>query len=142
MQGYTRIRHGQRRGFLRSYAGSMGRTKSTDSQLREQVARRIKDARLAKSWSQAQLAEKIDVSVESISRYETGKLALSLELLVKMARVLGVPVELLVGDSPAGLSSEEAELVEGWRRLGARGRRVVLEMVRLACEPLENRRVG
>ncbi len=127
---------------MRSYTGSMGRTKLTDDRLRRRVAKRIRAARLARGWSQARLAEEVDVSVESISRYETVKLALSLELLVRMARVLEVPVEMLLGEEPTGLSSEEAELLEGWRRLGERGRRVVLEMVRLACDPLEGRRVG
>lgn len=117
----------------------MGRTKSTDTRLRRRVAGRIRGARLARNWSQAQLAEAIDVSVESLSRYETGRLALSLELLARVAHVLEIPVENLIGERPAGLTSEETELVEGWRRLSERGRRAVLEMVRWGGEVLDGR---
>lgn len=117
----------------------MGRTKSTDTQLRQRVAGRIRGARLARGWSQAQLSEAIDVSVESISRYETGKLALSLELLAQVARVLQIPVETLVGEGPVGLTPEEAELIEGWRRLDVRGRRAVLEIIRWGDAVLDAR---
>jgi transcriptional regulator with XRE-family HTH domain len=115
----------------------MARTKQTNSKLRERVAQRVRQARLARGWSQEQLAESLAVSVESVSRYECGKLALSLELLALVAGQLSVPIEVLIGDGPAGLSSEETSLVEGWRRLDVRGKRAVLELVRWGGEVIE-----
>lgn len=120
----------------------MGRSKATNSPLKQRVARRLRDARLARDWSQEQLAAALDVSTQSVSRYECGALALSLDLLDRAARVLSIPVENLVGEGPAGLSPEEAELIEGWRVLGERGRQAVLETVRWGRDVLENRRVG
>ncbi len=119
----------------------MGRSKATNSRLRQRVAHRLRDARLARGWSQEQLAAALDVSTQSVSRYECGKLALSLDLLGRVARVFGTPIEVLVGEGPAGLAPEEVELVEGWRVLGARGRQAVLETVRWGRDVLGNRRV-
>jgi len=112
----------------------MPRTKATNMQLRQRVARRLRDARVAQNLSQEDLAEKLGVAPESVSRFERGRSPLSLELLGRASRVLGVPIEQLVGKGPAGLSTEETELVEAWRRLGAQGRRAVLEVLRLGCE--------
>jgi transcriptional regulator with XRE-family HTH domain len=109
----------------------MPRTTATNLQLRQRVAARLRQARLNKGLSQEQLAEAMKISAESVSRYERGQLALSLELLSRASRVLDVPIEQLVGKGPVGLSAEETELVEGWRRLSAQGQRVVLEVVAL-----------
>lgn len=108
----------------------MPRSKHTNTELRKRVAQHVRRARLARGWSQEQLAEALGVSVESVSRYETSKLALSLEMLALVSDRLGTPIETLVGEGPTGLSPEETELIEGWRRLGARGKRAVLEVVR------------
>jgi len=79
------------------------------------------------------------VSVESVSRYECGKLALSLEMIALVSDRLGVPIEMLVGEGPVGLSPDETELLEGWRRLDVRGQRAVLEVIRWGGEALDDR---
>lgn len=103
-------------------------------QLRQRVARRLRDARVAKGLSQEKFSEAMGVAPESISRFERGRTPLSLELLGRASRVLGLPIEQLVGKGPTGLSAEETVLVEGWRRLGAQGRRAILEVLKLGCE--------
>lgn len=134
------MRHGQRRGILGNYTKPMPKTQATNLQLRQRVARRLRHGRLAKKLSQEQLAEALGVSTESVSRYECGKLAISLELLSRASRVLGLPLEQLVGGGPTGLSMAEAELVEGWRHLGTRGQQALLELVRCWSEAQEGGR--
>ncbi len=104
------IRHGLRDKTLRSYTESMPRSKHTNTELRKRVAQHVRQARLARGWSQERLAEALGVSVESVSRYECGKLA-----------------------------PDETELIEGWRRLGVRGQRAVLDVVRWGSEAQEDR---
>jgi transcriptional regulator with XRE-family HTH domain len=133
------IRHGLRDKTLRSYTESMPRSKHTNTELRKRVAQHVRQARLARGWSQERRAEALGVSVESVSRYECGKLALSLEMIALAADRLNVPLERLVGDRPAGLSPDETELIEGWRRLGVRGQRAVLDVVRWGSEAQEDR---
>lgn len=108
----------------------MSRPNSLDRQVHGQIARRIRRARHEKGWTQEQLAEAVDVATETISRYESGRRALSLTMIHKLAGVLSIRVELLVGKKPAGLTRAEAELIEGWRLLDSEGQRLVMELVR------------
>lgn len=112
----------------------MSRVTATNKQLRERVAHRLRDGRVAAGLSQEAFAEKLAVSPETISRIERARTPVSLELLGRISVVLDVPIEQLVGQGPVGLSAEETELVEGWRRLGAQGRRAILAVLKLGCE--------
>lgn len=60
---------------------------------------KIKEYRIAKSITQEQLAEKVEVSRENISRYETGNRNPPISVLVRIANVLGVSIDDLVGES-------------------------------------------
>jgi transcriptional regulator with XRE-family HTH domain len=85
------------------------------------------------------LAETLDVATETVWRYESGRLPLSLTMLYRVADALGVPVEMLVQkDKPR---SEEAELVDCWRHLDAEGQRALLVLVRWASRSGERPRV-
>lgn len=53
----------------------------------------IKVERAKKNWTQADLAEKINVSRQTINSIETGKFIPSTILALKMAKVFGTPVE-------------------------------------------------
>jgi len=111
----------------------MPRTPATNLQLRRRVASRLRQARINKGLSQEQLAEAMRISAETVSRFERAQLAVSLELLSRASRALGVPIEVVVGQGPAGISAKEAELVEGFRQLGSRGQQALLELVRCWC---------
>lgn len=54
---------------------------------------KIKVERAKKNWTQAQLAEKIEVSRQAINSIETGKYIPSTVLALKMAKVFETPVE-------------------------------------------------
>jgi DNA-binding helix-turn-helix protein len=47
--------------------------------------------------SQSEFAEKLDVSVITISRIENGMTKIDAELLIKMSEVLQVPVNIILG---------------------------------------------
>ena len=47
--------------------------------------------------SQSEFAEKLDVSVVTISRIENGMTKIDAELLIKMSEVLQVPVNIILG---------------------------------------------
>ncbi len=53
----------------------------------------IRELRAAKGWSQADLAEKLDVSRQSVNAVETGKFDPSLPLAFKIARLFGKKIE-------------------------------------------------
>ena len=54
---------------------------------------RLKELRAERGWSQAELAERLDVSRQSVNAIETDKYDPSLPLAFKIARLLGHPIE-------------------------------------------------
>jgi putative transcriptional regulator len=54
---------------------------------------RLKVLRAERDWTQADLAEALDVSRQTVNAIETGKFDPSLPLAFKLARVFGVPIE-------------------------------------------------
>jgi putative transcriptional regulator len=54
---------------------------------------RLKVLRAERNWSQADLADRLDVSRQSVNAIETGKYDPSLPLAFKIARLFGQPIE-------------------------------------------------
>jgi transcriptional regulator with XRE-family HTH domain len=72
-------------------------------QLGEQIGRRIKSLREAKGLTQAQVADRLRKSVETISNFERGKTLTSVVTLGQLARVLNVRIaDFFEGAAPAG----------------------------------------
>ena len=59
---------------------------------------RLKALRAERGWSQAELAEHLDVSRQSVNAIETGKYDPSLPLAFKIARLFGQPIEAIFQD--------------------------------------------
>jgi putative transcriptional regulator len=58
----------------------------------------LKALRTERGWSQAELAERLDVSRQSVNSIETGKYDPSLPLAFKIARLFGQPIEAIFQD--------------------------------------------
>jgi putative transcriptional regulator len=54
---------------------------------------RLKVLRAERDWSQADLADKLEVSRQSVNAIETGKYDPSLPLAFRIADVFGLPIE-------------------------------------------------
>jgi putative transcriptional regulator len=59
---------------------------------------RLKDLRAERGWSQAALAEKLEVSRQSVNAIETGKYDPSLPLAFRIARIFGLRIEEIFED--------------------------------------------
>jgi putative transcriptional regulator len=57
------------------------------------VKNKIRELRGERGWSQAVLADKLDVSRQSINAIETGRYDPSLPLAFSIARLFGLPIE-------------------------------------------------
>jgi putative transcriptional regulator len=66
---------------------------------------RLRVLRAEREWSQAELAERTDVSRQTINALETGKYDPSLPLAFKLAAVFGQPIEKIF-DPGDGSSAE------------------------------------
>ena len=66
------------------------------------IGRRIKNARIEQGLTQEELADKIDVSIASLSRVERGNSKINLKRLTQIAEILNVsPGYLLTGSNTA-----------------------------------------
>lgn len=63
---------------------------------------RLKDLRADRGWSQAHLAELLDVSRQTVISLENGKYDPSLPLAFRIARVFGEPIESIFDDGLEG----------------------------------------
>jgi putative transcriptional regulator len=57
------------------------------------VKNRLKVLRAERDWSQADLAERLEVSRQSVNAIETGKYDPSLPLAFRIARLFALPIE-------------------------------------------------
>ena len=54
---------------------------------------KLRVLRAERGWSQADLAERLDVSRQAVNAIETGKYTPSLQLAFKVARLFAMPIE-------------------------------------------------
>jgi len=62
---------------------------------------RLKVLRAERNWSQAELAERLEVSRQAVNAVETGKYDPSLPLAFKIARLFRLPIEDIFQGDPA-----------------------------------------
>jgi putative transcriptional regulator len=62
------------------------------------VKNRLKVLRAERDWSQADLAEHLEVSRQSVNAIETGKFDPSLPLAFRLARLFELPIEQIFSD--------------------------------------------
>ena len=61
---------------------------------------RLRDLRAERGWSQAYLAEQLEVSRQSVNAIETGKYDPSLPLAFRIARLFSMSIENIFEDKP------------------------------------------
>ena len=62
------------------------------------MTNRLRELRAERNWSQAELAERLSVSRQSVNAIETGKFDPSLPLAFKLARLFDLPIEKIFSD--------------------------------------------
>ena len=62
------------------------------------MTNRLRILRAERKWSQAELAEQLKVSRQSVNAIETGKYDPSLPLAFKLAKLFGLPLEQIFSD--------------------------------------------
>ena len=90
----------------------------------------IKSRRLELGYSVTQVAKKLGVTSQAVSNWEgiPGRVP-SKELLPKIANILGVRVDELLGSTEVRLSIEETQLLNSFRELSASEKVLVVRMV-------------
>lgn len=74
---------------------------------------RLRILRAERNWSQAELAQRLEVSRQSVNAIETGKYDPSLPLAFKIARLFQLSVEQIFSDALASTDAEQYKLQRG-----------------------------
>jgi len=114
-------------------------TQTTEETVIIRVGRNIKERRSALGLTQAQLAERLGVDTETLSRFERGKHAPTLKNLIRLAGLLQTTTaDLLAEERPQ--ASDEAMVVTAWLSvLSPADRSFAMTMLKQCCDYLETR---
>jgi len=103
------------------------------SDLPQRLGRNIAKRRKQIGWTQANLAERMKMEPESISRFERGATLPSLATLELLAGELNVTVAELLAECPDTAYSE-AQRISGWlSKLQPDARKIVLDGLQKLC---------
>ena len=98
------------------------------------LGRNIRERRLARQWSLAQLAVRLGVSYQQLQKYEKGANRLPTHMLATLAAEFGCTTDELCGLAPAPASPEAARISAGLRRVKSPElRRRIAELVEAAA---------
>lgn len=100
------------------------------------LAEKISDARYALGISQTELGENVGVSLRSILAYEKGESTPRKNIILKLAKVLGVSVKYLTDENcenPLEDIEKDGYIEEARERYGAKGARDLDTLIRENC---------
>lgn len=109
-------------------------TTKAGQRLGRKLGASISAGRKARKWSQEDLAERLGVASETISRFERGATLPSLVTLQRLGQLLKVPLAELVAESSLA-PEDQAAVMAGWM-VGLREdqREYVVSLVKGACD--------
>lgn len=110
------------------------------SELGAKLGRNIYERRKELGWTQAELAERISVDTETISRFERGSNLPSLTRLEMLADVLSVPLPRLIAHSSAQPHTQADVITEWITALESADRKFVMESLKQLCLHLNEQR--
>ena len=109
-----------------------------EKDLRE-IGERVKQARLARGLSQADLAEKLNMSVTYLSKIENGRNVMSITVLVKISDALNVSTDwLLRNETHRSQECTMAELEELCKDCNSTELNALLKLLQQMKETLRN----
>lgn len=127
-------------GACRRAAHDVSMARVSNLPLRRAIGARLRTVRERAGWSQEALADAIGVAPPNVSRYETGKKALTIPTLAAAARALGVGLADLVAveqappaevSPPTGADQiEEQALLDDFRNLAEVEKKAVRTLLR------------
>lgn len=109
------------------------------ARLAKRLGRKIAERRKHLEWTQDQLAERVGVDAETISRFERGTNLPSLPTLDRLATALQVEVGELLSRESSGRSDESAKVSAWIEGLSAKDRGFVMKVVRDCCGHLRQK---
>ncbi len=110
------------------------------------MSNRIRAVRKQNRFSQAELAQRLEVSEPTISNYETGKREPDKATWVRLSRILGVSVDYLMGldaekaatPEGSGLDEDTLKLARRYQSMNAEGRKAMRALAKVLAQDDDN----
>ncbi len=102
------------------------------------LGKRVAARRKSLGWTQDELAERMSVDAETISRFERGAHLPSLPTLERLANALRLEIGELLSTTELGETDDLAALAAWMEGLSPEDRKFVLAVARNCCEHLRN----
>ena len=61
------------------------------------LSQRVRELRLANSWSQVELANRLNIAKQTVSNWENDNIQPSIEMLIRLSRIFNVTTDYLLG---------------------------------------------
>ena len=116
----------------------MVKKKHPGKPLAQRLGTQIATLRKTKEWTQADLAERIGVEPETISRFERGATTPSLQTLEKISHCLRVRIGELLAETSAQPDDQATKIAAGLAELDEPHRSFVVDMVKRTCDHLRS----
>ena len=116
----------------------MVKKKHSGKPLAERLGTQIAALRRSKEWTQAELAERIGVEPETISRFERGATVPSLQTLEKISHTLRVGIGELLTESSVQPDDQASKLAAWLAELDEPHRAFVVDLVKRTCDHLRS----
>lgn len=107
--------------------------KNQGSKLGVMLGANISERRKKLGWTQAELAERIGVDTETVSRFERGSNLPSIQRLEKLADALKIPLHLLIAASSPRADDQSYILNEWISELTPKDREFALNTLKQLC---------
>ncbi len=65
------------------------------------LSKRIYELRLSFGWSQVQLAQKLNITKQTVSNWENDNIQPSIDMLIKLSKIFNVSTDYLLGLTPS-----------------------------------------
>ena len=118
----------------------MVNSKRAAERLAKKLGTNLALRRKARKWSQEDLAERLGVATETISRFERGATLPSLVTLQRLGQVLKAPVAGLLAES-SDEPDDQAGVIAAWiSGLRDDDRDYVMGLVKVACDHFRRKR--
>jgi len=117
----------------------MGETAEARKRLGKRLGQRIAQRRKAVDWTQDQLAERLGVDAETVSRFERGATLPSLVTLDRLARVLNTSTADLLSEASAA-PSDQAMRISAWlTTMSSEDSEFVVSQIKALCDYIEHK---
>ncbi|MDE6851270.1 MAG: helix-turn-helix domain-containing protein [Lachnospiraceae bacterium] len=95
------------------------------------VGKKIRDFRKMNHMTQVKFSERMHMTQQTLSRYETGRNPVPTDVLENIAREFSIPFSFFLGINTEDFSEDELCLVEYYRNVDERLKERILDLVRI-----------